>query len=149
MKADAGTPRLAELILPAGEVQVAGSIRRKALVIDEDRFISSLVEECLVALGLEVIKLPPTEIASLDAKDIELVVVDLNPRRDRDNSLPHLIGSRFPSAAVLAISANFCSLSIECAGELAKRLGVAKVLSKPFSCEVFSNTVRALVSPLE
>lgn len=131
--------------LPAADPHASRPGTSRALIIEGDCFISSLVEEYLVALRFEVIKLSPAEPLCLDMENIELIVLDVNPRRDRENPVLNQLASRYPGVAVLAISANYCSFSSECAGELARRLGVAKVLPKPFSCEVFSNTVRALV----
>ncbi len=121
----------------------------KVLVVDDDQFISSLVEECLITLGLNVVKRRHTEPFSqtLD-QNIALIIADVNLRRDREADVLTRLKTEYPGVPVLAISAQFWA-TVESAVDLARRLNVESVLAKPFSYDAFSTTVRSILSNYE
>ena len=121
----------------------------RALVVDDDRFISALLEESLVALGLDVVKSRPSELFTQDLdQSIVLIIADVNLRRDPDANVITRLKYQYPGVSILAISAQFWA-STESAGDLARRLNVERVLAKPFSYHAFDMTVRSLLGKYE
>jgi CheY-like chemotaxis protein len=117
----------------------------RVLVIDEDRFVYSLYAECLRGLGCEVVDGSGRASAVSDvAKDFDLIVIDVNARGQHGACMVRSLAHQHPATPILALSATFCP-SIESGGEVARQLGVAAVLAKPFGCKVLIDTVRDLL----
>jgi CheY-like chemotaxis protein len=125
-------------------IRGSGTRVPRVLVIDQDRFVYSLYAECLHALGCEVVD----GSKRTGAADFDLIVVDVNARGGHDADALRCLAHQHPATPILALSATFCP-SIESGGEVARQLGVAAVLAKPFSCKVLIDTVRDLLAQVQ
>jgi DNA-binding response OmpR family regulator len=116
--------------------------RPHVLVVEADCSLFGLLEEWLGAEGCAV----EYECAcnASTAQRVDLVIVDVPFPRQGGLELLQRIGQKYPGVPVVALSPTFFA-SVECAGAVARALGVASVLPKPLARDALATTVRALL----
>lgn len=116
--------------------------RPHVLVVEADCSLFGLLEEWLGAEGCTV----AYECACHQPgpERVDLVVVDVPFPRQGGLELLQRVSSKYPQAPVIALSPTFFA-SVECAGAVARALGVASVLPKPLAREALAAAVRRLL----
>ncbi|WP_144159465.1 response regulator [Paraburkholderia sp. BCC1885] len=114
------------------------------LVLDEDPAMRELVAMWLADAGYDVYH--PKVLRSLridDPETVGCIVADLNSPRIVAPGMLGQLSARYPSAFIIAVSGYF-QQGPGTGAEMAKQLGVAKVLAKPFSCDQLVSAVHEL-----
>ena len=113
------------------------------LVVEADEQIRQLLEYWLTEAG-HVVHAVPTRSATAPPIKPDLVILDVPRPEDIPSQMRALdLDARL---SVLVISARF-RRGVETSSEIASRLGVRKVLSKPFTQEELLAAVRSVISP--
>jgi CheY-like chemotaxis protein len=109
----------------------------RALVLDPDPAMSSLLGEWLEGEGFAVFE-------ELPSGRCDLIVADVpRPRAGAPETL-RAIARAHPGAPILALSSNFLAGA---GAEIARALGVSAVLPKPVSRDALMRAVRGLLPP--
>jgi DNA-binding NtrC family response regulator len=115
------------------------------LILEEDDLIRGLLKEQLVGAGYDVQlgdpRLAPS--ARLSEDNVELIIADICMPKDQGAERIRALKQVYLGASVIVISGRVCSGG---SAEAARRLGVRKVLSKPFSREDLLDAVRAAIN---
>jgi CheY-like chemotaxis protein len=110
----------------------------RALVVDADPAVFSLLDEWLAEQGFRVSEEPPRG-------DYDLIVVDVPfPRLGAPEFLRHL-AREHPGTPILALSSSFFA-GVDASGAVAKALGVSAVLSKPVTRDGLANAVKKILA---
>jgi DNA-binding response OmpR family regulator len=104
---------------------------KRVLVVERDTLLRALIGEWLAAGGMQAVY-PDAQAISVLPPDIDAVVIDVASPRQAHSVLE---GWRraYPEAAIIAVSGRFSAAETANAA-MACRLGVTKVLAKPFRC---------------
>jgi DNA-binding response OmpR family regulator len=128
--------------LEPATVFVSQSQRVRVALCEPDALLGALLGEWLQRADFE----PVQAIADASAMaPVALVVADVPAPRLDGAARIAILRQRFPGAKVLAISAQFMA-GMHGATVAAGVLGADAVLAKPFSCALFIEAVRAMVS---
>lgn len=114
---------------------------RRVAVIAADRPLFTLLREWLAECGCVTVE----ESATRDADRFDLVIVDIPFPREGGVELVKRINSEYSGVPILALSSCFFA-AVPCRGEVARALGVARVLPKPVPREKLIDTVRTLLN---
>lgn len=107
---------------------------KDVLVLDEDPVMRELVALWLADAGYDVYHPRPLQALRIENREtVGCIVADLNSPRVDTSGLLSQLRARYPSASIIAISGYF-QPGPGTGAEMARQLGVAKVLAKPFSC---------------
>ena len=103
--------------------------------------LRAVLEEWLRQAGFE-----PSRCAGVSLSPVALVVADVPAPRQTGAASIATLRRRFPGAKVFAISGQFMPGMGMHGPSAATALGADAVLAKPFSCGMFIDIVRTLVS---
>ena len=103
---------------------------RRVLVIERDSLLRELIREWLAAAGAEALWAEP---ATAGRADIDAILVDVTCQQQAHGVLTSW-RTRYPRAAIIVASARF-SPADTANDAMANRLGVMRVLAKPFTRE--------------
>lgn len=125
-----------------GEARATDERAETIMVVDADADLLALLREWLGSCGFSVID----EITrDDDARNIDLIVVDVPfPRKGGLDVLTRL-RAEYPGVPVLALSSHFFG-GTESNGALAQALAVARVLPKPVTRELMVGTIERLLA---
>ncbi len=112
------------------------------LLMEGDALMRSLLIEWLTSAGYSVREGPPRPGASTPGVDV--VIVDLYMPREAGTRIIRAVQSLHPGTPVIAISGQFRA-GLDATSSVARTLGAARILAKPFSREDLLAAVRALV----
>jgi CheY-like chemotaxis protein len=116
------------------------------LILEEDDLIRGLLKEQLLGAGYEVQLGDPRRAPSAKPthNDIELIIADICMPKEQGAETIRALKQAYPGASIIVISGRVCS-GVGGSAEAARRLGVRKVLSKPFTREDLLEAVRAVI----
>jgi len=118
------------------------SHRTRVSLCEPDALLRALLGEWLQRAGYEPVRCE----AGAFAKGVMLVVADVPAPRQDGAACIAILRRRFPSAKVLAISAQFMA-GMHGVTAAAIELGADAVLAKPFAAKAFIDVVHALLGP--
>jgi DNA-binding NtrC family response regulator len=124
-------------------------IANEILVLDDDLVMREMIALWLAGAGFDVYH-PRGVLQGLRIKypqTLRCIVADLNARDIETSDLLQQLRERYPSAFIVAISGYF-QLGAGTGAELARQLGVARVLAKPFTCDQLIAAVNAKLPAL-
>jgi DNA-binding response OmpR family regulator len=104
---------------------------KRVLVLEGDTLLRALIGEWLAAGGMQAVY-PDAQASSVLPPDIDAVVIDVASPRQA-HSVLECWRRAYPKAAIIAVSGRFSAAETASAA-MACRLGVTKVLAKPFRC---------------
>jgi DNA-binding response OmpR family regulator len=104
---------------------------KRVLVVERDTLLRALIGEWLAAGGMQAVY-PDAQGLAVLPPDIDAVVIDVASPRQA-HSVLECWRRAYPKAAIIAVSGRFSAAETASAA-MACRLGVTKVLAKPFRC---------------
>jgi DNA-binding response OmpR family regulator len=104
---------------------------KRVLVVERDTLLRSLIGEWLAAAGMQALYPDAQASAALPA-DIDAMVIDVASPQQA-HSILECWRRAYPKATIIAVSGRFSAAETACSA-MACRLGVTKVLAKPFKC---------------
>jgi CheY-like chemotaxis protein len=114
------------------------------LILDEDPFMRELVSLWLTDAGYCVCSSEARDVLKAEKRPaFAVVIADLNSREACATEALRQLQPRFPTAYIIAISGYF-QPGPGTGTEMARQLGVDRVLAKPFSCEQLVSAVGEL-----
>jgi CheY-like chemotaxis protein len=114
------------------------------LVLDEDPFMHELVSLWLTDAGYAVCDCEALRaLRTEEHRSFAVVIADLNSPKVGAAQALRQLQARFPTAYIIAISGYF-QPGPGTGTEMARQLGVDRVLAKPFSCEQLVSAVGGL-----
>jgi len=119
----------------------------RILIIDDDMETRSILEQTLTSVGYDVCTVSDGKegLAELSIQPADLILTDLfMPNQDGLETITE-IRKRFPQSPIIAMSGG--SIVSQSMLAVAKQLGAARVLEKPFDIETLLYTVET-VSPV-
>jgi DNA-binding response OmpR family regulator len=114
------------------------------LLMEGDTLMRGLLSEWLTSAGYAVLEGPSRPGAATHGADV--VIVDLYMPREAGARIIRAVQRSNPGTPVIAISGQFRS-GLTATSPVARTLGAARILAKPFSREELLAAVRALVGP--
>ena len=115
------------------------------LILEEDDLIRGLLKEQLSEAGYEVqlgdLRRAPSARPTHD--NIDLIIADICMPKEQGVESILALKQAYPGASIIVISGRVCS-GVGGSAEAARRLGVRKVLSKPFTREDVLEAVRTI-----
>jgi DNA-binding response OmpR family regulator len=114
------------------------------LLMEGDTLMRGLLSEWLTSAGYAVLEGPSRPGAA--THDADVVIVDLYMPREAGARIIRAVQRSHPGVPVIAISGQFRS-GLTATSPVARTLGAARILAKPFSREELLAAVRALVGP--
>lgn len=115
----------------------------RVLILESDRLIKALISEWLQMAGCEM--LPSQDLASLKPDGgCDLVLADVRAPMKSARETVDRVMQALPGTPVIAMSADIPDYGPSAADALARELGAAAVLVKPFTQDALINTVRRL-----
>jgi DNA-binding response OmpR family regulator len=112
--------------------------------MEGDALMRGLLIEWLTSAGYSVREALPRHEASTPS--VDLVIVDLYMPREAGARIIRAVQRSHPGTPVIAISGQFRA-GLAATSSVARTLGAARILAKPFSCDDLLAAVRALVGP--
>jgi DNA-binding response OmpR family regulator len=104
---------------------------KRVLVVERDTLLRTLIGEWLAAGGMQAVY-PDAQAITVLPTDIDAVLIDVASPRQA-HSVLECWRRAYPKAAIIAVSGRFSAADTANAAT-ACRLGVTKVLAKPFRC---------------
>jgi DNA-binding response OmpR family regulator len=114
------------------------------LLMEGDTLMRGLLSEWLTSAGYAVLEGPSRPGAA--THDADVVIVDLYMPREAGARIIRAVQRSHPGVPVIAISGQFRA-GLTATSPVARMLGAARILAKPFSREDLLAAVRALVGP--
>ncbi|MET0499426.1 MAG: response regulator [Steroidobacteraceae bacterium] len=116
-------------------------VRRRILVLESDRLLRSLLAEWLDMSGNDVLCLADSETALARADRFDMVLVDLpTPQRAARQAVSQLRRA-MPGTPIVAMSADVTASGHAAQEILARELGAAALLVKPFTRSALLNAM--------
>jgi CheY-like chemotaxis protein len=112
------------------------------VIIEQDPFIRSLLVEWLTADGYRVHATDDHDGQRLS--DAGLLIVDVYMPRHLGAARLRWAKQTYPGIPIIAISAQFHA-GLNCAGTIARALGVERVIAKPFDRDALLHAVRSVI----
>jgi DNA-binding response OmpR family regulator len=114
------------------------------VIYEEDQLTSSLLQEWLQQAGYR----PRSETTCSAGRDLtaDLIVLSIRNPKQRGGECVNAIRAAHPGKPIIAISGQF-RLGVPAEGDVAKALGVQRVMAKPLLREDLLKAVRALIGP--
>jgi DNA-binding response OmpR family regulator len=113
-------------------------------IYEEDHLTRSLLQEWLQEAGYR----PRTEASYGSRGDVraDVIVLSIRNPKQRGGECVSAIRAAHPGKPIIAISGQF-RLGVPAEGDVAKALGVQRVMAKPLLREDLLRAVRALIGP--
>ena len=112
------------------------------VIIEQDPLIRSLLVEWLTEDGHRVHAASGHDGQRLS--DADLLIVDVYMPRNLGSAHVRAAKHTYPGVPIIAISAQFHA-GLDCAGPIARALGVDHVIAKPFGREALRHAVRSTI----
>jgi CheY-like chemotaxis protein len=128
---------------PAPDAQLGATALHSVLVVDADPALRGLLDEWMGECGCALTYASPGDDAP-PGRRYALVVADVPFPRQGGLERLRRLGQAHPGTPILALSPTFFG-SVCCAGDVARSLGVARVLAKPVSRAALIAAARQLL----
>lgn len=120
-----------------------GTPRGRVLILESDRLIKQLVIEWLQMSGYETVCASDTAAAAQVAgAGCDLMLADVRPPLESARASVARLALAVPATPIIAMSADVLSLSCSVLEGIARELGVASVLVKPFTRDTLLDAIR-------
>jgi len=128
--------------LKSGSERPAPRRRPVVLVVEPDRPLRALIREWLALAGYDSLDGQGTGAASNDAAQCDILLIDIRaPLRTARQAIAN-VADQAPHASVIAMSADALASGRHAMKAVARELGVAAVLVKPFDREALMQALR-------